>query len=119
MRRRSWTGLHTRTVRHLLEVEVLSSAMINSMSRSARRHDRTPVSVGDLAASLSPGDSWSRQVCPPQPRTRIERLPEHPFFAETALDTVEPDTSDIAGFDAFIQRFKEIMPVERAAADHT
>jgi hypothetical protein len=32
---------------------------------------------------------------------------------------IEPDTSDIAGFDAFIQRFKEIMPVERAAADHT
>jgi hypothetical protein len=40
-------------------------------------------------------------------------------FADTALDTVEPDASDVAGFDAFIRRFVDALPVERAAVDHT
>jgi hypothetical protein len=40
-------------------------------------------------------------------------------FADTALDTVEPNAPDAAGFDAFIQRFVDALPVERAAVDHT
>jgi len=40
-------------------------------------------------------------------------------FADAALDTVEPDASDVAGFEAFIERFVDALPVERAAVDHT
>jgi hypothetical protein len=40
-------------------------------------------------------------------------------FANTALDTVEPAAPDVAGFDAFIERFVDALPVERAAVDHT
>lgn len=40
-------------------------------------------------------------------------------FADAALDTVEPDAPDVAGFDAIIQRFVDALPVERVAVDNT
>jgi hypothetical protein len=40
-------------------------------------------------------------------------------FADTSLDTIEPGAPDVAGFDAFIKRFVDALPVERAAVDHT
>jgi hypothetical protein len=40
-------------------------------------------------------------------------------FADSALDTVQPEARDVAGFDAFIQRFVDALPVERAAVDHS
>jgi hypothetical protein len=35
-------------------------------------------------------------------------------FADTEPETVEPDSTDVAGFNAFIQRYVAALPVERA-----
>jgi hypothetical protein len=40
-------------------------------------------------------------------------------FAGTELETVEPDPADVAGFEAFIERFVAALPVEQAAVDHS
>ena len=34
------------------------------------------------------------------------------------MQTAEPDPVDVAGFDAFMQRYVAALPVERAAVDH-
>jgi len=39
-------------------------------------------------------------------------------FTGTKLQTAEPDPTDVAGFDAFMQRYVAALPVERAAVDH-
>ena len=81
----------------------------------------TPVSVGEVAAE---GGAWGIAVLAAfvTGRTPEESLTDFlntHVFADTALDTVEPDAPDVAGFDAFIQRFVDALPVERAAVDHT
>jgi sugar (pentulose or hexulose) kinase len=81
----------------------------------------TPVSVGDLAAE---GGAWGIAVLASfvVGRTPEQALPDYlntQVFADAALDTVEPQASDIAGFDAFIQRYVSALPVERAAVNHT
>ncbi|MFZ1115658.1 MAG: FGGY-family carbohydrate kinase [Propionibacteriaceae bacterium] len=81
----------------------------------------TPVSVGEVAAE---GGAWGIAVLAAfvTGRTLREGLTDYlntQVFADTALDTVEPDASDVAGFDAFIRRFVDALPVERAAVDHT
>ena len=40
-------------------------------------------------------------------------------FANSNLETAEPDPADVAGFDAFIQRYLAALPVERAAVEHS
>jgi hypothetical protein len=40
-------------------------------------------------------------------------------FADSYLETVEPVPTDVAGFDAFIQRYVAALPVERAAVEHS
>jgi sugar (pentulose or hexulose) kinase len=81
----------------------------------------TPVSVGDLAAE---GGAWGIAVLAAfvAARTPGQALTDYldtEVFANTALDTLEPQASDIVGFDAFIQRYIDALPVERAAVDHT
>jgi sugar (pentulose or hexulose) kinase len=80
----------------------------------------TPVSIGEVAAE---GGAWRIAVLAAfvTGRTPGEGLTDYlntKVFADTALDTVEPDAPDAAGFDAFIQRFVDALPVERAAVDH-
>jgi hypothetical protein len=36
-------------------------------------------------------------------------------FAGSSLETIEPDPADVAGFDAYVQRFSAGLPIERAA----
>ena len=43
---------------------------------------------------------------------------ETTVFSGTRLQAVEPDPVDVAGFDAFMQRYVAALPVERAAVDH-
>ena len=43
-------------------------------------------------------------------------LSEEVFHGETGV-RMEPNAEDVAGFDAFIQRYKECLPVERAAVE--
>ena len=40
-------------------------------------------------------------------------------FADAELDEIAPDPADVAGFDAFMERFVLALPVQRAAVDHT
>ncbi len=42
---------------------------------------------------------------------------EHKIFAGAESMTVEPDAEDVAGFSAFIERYKAGLPIERAAVD--
>jgi sugar (pentulose or hexulose) kinase len=82
----------------------------------------TPVSVGEVAAE---GGAWGIAVLAAFVTGRAasgESLTDYlntQVFADITLDTVEPDGPDVAGFDAFTQRFREALPVERAAVDNT
>jgi sugar (pentulose or hexulose) kinase len=81
----------------------------------------TPVSVGEVAAE---GGAWGIAVLAAfvagrSPGEGLNDYLNTQVFADTVLDTVEPDAPDVVGFDAFIQRFVGALPVERAAVDHT
>jgi sugar (pentulose or hexulose) kinase len=80
----------------------------------------TPVSVGEVAAE---GGAWGIAVLAAfaaraSERSLAEFLADE-VFAEAALETVEPDPADVAGFDAFIERYLAALPVERAAVAHS
>jgi sugar (pentulose or hexulose) kinase len=80
----------------------------------------TPVSVGQVAAE---GGAWGIAVLA---AFLLERTPGqslHDFlsdevFAGIDLDVVDPDEADVAGVDAFIERFVAALPVEQAAVSH-
>ena len=40
---------------------------------------------------------------------------EQKVFADMKAETLEPDSADVAGFDAFIELYKNCLPAERAA----
>jgi sugar (pentulose or hexulose) kinase len=77
----------------------------------------TPVSVGDIAGE---GGAWGIAVLAafaagrPQGRTLADHL-ERTVFAGARLETVRPEPDDVAGFDAFVQRYVAGLPVQRAA----
>jgi len=81
----------------------------------------TPVAVSDAAAE---GGAWGIAVLA---AFRVRRSPEQPLveflttevFAGTQLATVHPDPAEVAGFEAFLERFVKALPVEQAAVDHT
>lgn len=80
----------------------------------------TPVSVGDVAAE---GGAWGIAVLAAfatrrSPEQSLADYLDTTVFAGTNLLTVEPDPVDVAGFDAFMQRYVAGLPVERAAVDH-
>jgi sugar (pentulose or hexulose) kinase len=81
----------------------------------------TPVSVGEVAAE---GGAWGIAVLAAfvTGRTQGQSLTDYlttRVFANAALDTVEPEAPDVAGFNEFTQRYVAGLPVERAAVDHT
>jgi sugar (pentulose or hexulose) kinase len=80
----------------------------------------TPVSVGDVAAE---GGAWGIAVLAAFAATRspdqgLADYLDTTVFKGTSLQTAEPDPVDVAGFDAFMQRYVAALPVERAAVDH-
>jgi len=80
----------------------------------------TPVSVGQIAAE---GGAWGIAVLAAflVNRTSGQDLPEYlatQVFAGAELDVIDPDPVDVAGVDAFIQRFVAALPVEQAAVEH-
>jgi sugar (pentulose or hexulose) kinase len=80
----------------------------------------TPVSVGDVAAE---GGAWGIAVLAAfaARRSSEQSLADYldtAVFAGTSLQTAEPEPIDVAGFDAFMQRYVAALPVERAAVDH-
>ncbi|RZU33994.1 xylulokinase [Blastococcus saxobsidens] len=80
----------------------------------------TPVSVGDVAAE---GGAWGMAVLA---AFAVRRSPDQDLagylgsavFAGSDLRAVEPDPADVAGFDAFMQRYVAALPVQRAAVEH-
>lgn len=47
----------------------------------------------------------------------LPRFLERAVFAGVKGSTLEPDAEDAAGFDTFMERYREALPVERAAID--
>ncbi|WP_448621694.1 xylulokinase [Geodermatophilus sp. URMC 65] len=77
----------------------------------------TPVSVGDVAAE---GGAWGIAVLAAfatgrSPGQSLADYLDTTVFAGAALETAEPEPDDVAGFDAFMQRYVAGLPVERAA----
>jgi sugar (pentulose or hexulose) kinase len=80
----------------------------------------TPVSVGDVAGE---GGAWGIAVLAAfaasgSPDRSLADYLDTAVFAGTSLQTTEPDPVDVAGFDAFLQRYVAALPVERAAVEH-
>ena len=81
----------------------------------------TPVSVG---ATASEGGPWGMAVLA---AFLIRRAPDQSLadylaasvFAEAEVVSVQPDPTDVAGFDAFIERYVKALPVQRQAVEST
>ena len=81
----------------------------------------TPVAVGETAAE---GGAWGIAVLAAflTRRTPGQSLADYlttRVFADAELDEVKPDPVDVAGFDAFMQRYVQALPVQQAAVEHT
>lgn len=81
----------------------------------------TPVAVGDIAAE---GGAWGIAVLAAFRGARSEGQTLSDFlsaevFADGNLVRVDPDAGDVAGFDAFMQRYVAALPVQRAAVEHS
>jgi sugar (pentulose or hexulose) kinase len=77
----------------------------------------TPVSVGDVAAE---GGAWGIAVLAAfatgrSPGQDLADYLDTTVFTGTSLQTAQPEPADVAGFDAFMQRYVAGLPVERAA----
>jgi sugar (pentulose or hexulose) kinase len=80
-----------------------------------------PVSVGDTA---SEGGAWGIAVLAAYlvRSSAGQVLADYlnvEVFSNVEFDTVKPDPTDVAGFDAFIARYIAALPVQRAAVAHT
>ena len=79
----------------------------------------TPVSVGDVAAE---GGAWGIAVLAAFAASGSDQgLADYlgaAVFTGTTLQTHLPDPVDVAGFDAFMERYVAGLPVERAAVEH-
>jgi sugar (pentulose or hexulose) kinase len=87
----------------------------------------TPVTVGDVAGE---GGAWGiavlaafaaaagRSPGEDAPGRSLADYLDTAVFAGARLQTVQPDPADVAGFDAFVQRYVAGLPVERAAVEH-
>ncbi|MFC7486131.1 xylulokinase [Knoellia sp. CPCC 206453] len=81
----------------------------------------TPVAVGDVAAE---GGAWGIAVL-----AAFSQQGGHPaglaafldteVFADAVLCTVDPQPEDVAGFDSFMKRYVQALPVVRAAVSHS
>lgn len=77
----------------------------------------TPVSVGDLAGE---GGAWGMALLGSFMRAGGGDLTAwlaEEVFAGAEMDTVTPEAADVAGFDAFMERFSAGLAIERAAVD--
>jgi sugar (pentulose or hexulose) kinase len=77
----------------------------------------TPISVSDTA---SEGGAWGIAVLAAflanrAPKQSLADYLSAEVFADTDLVAVEPDPIDVAGFDAFMQRYLTALPVQQTA----
>ena len=81
----------------------------------------TRVSVGDIAGE---GGAWGIALLAAFARDKdagqaLDAYLAERVFAGAALESVDPDPTDVAGFDAYVQRFTAGLPIERAAVAHS
>lgn len=81
----------------------------------------TPVAVGSTA---SEGGPWGMAVLAAfltrrAPGQGLADYLSSRVFAGAELDEVKPDPTDVAGFDSFMQRYIQALPVQRAAVEHS
>ncbi|SEQ07266.1 xylulokinase [Microlunatus flavus] len=81
---------------------------------------RVPVAVGDVAGE---GGAWGIAVLAAYlvRRSEGQSLADYldsVVFADATLSTVDPDEGDVAGFDAFMERWTGALDVQRAAVEH-
>ncbi|MBV6760402.1 xylulokinase [Rhodococcus opacus] len=81
----------------------------------------TPVSVG---ATASEGGAWGIAILAAflAHRETGQTLADYlntRVFADADLETIEPDPADVAGFEAFMKRYVEALPVQQTAVVHT
>ena len=80
-----------------------------------------PVAVGETA---SEGGAWGIAVLASLPSRRAEtatsaRTSSDHVFAGAEFETVDPDPADVAGFAAYLDRYRAGLAVEAAAARRT
>jgi sugar (pentulose or hexulose) kinase len=75
-----------------------------------------PVTVGEAA---SEGGAWGIAVLASYlaaaEETDLDGYLRERIFRDASFDTVEPDPADVAGFAAFLDRYRAGLEVERAA----
>jgi len=81
----------------------------------------TPVAVGATAAE---GGAWGIAVLAAflthrAPGQTLADYLTTSVFAGAELDEITPAPADVAGFDAFLQRYVQALPVQQAAVDYT
>jgi sugar (pentulose or hexulose) kinase len=79
-----------------------------------------PVVVMDTAGE---GGAWGIAVLASymingQDQVTLEAYLEEKVFINQGSTTIEPDASDVEGFEAFMVRYKKGLPIERAAIDY-
>ncbi len=78
-----------------------------------------PVTVGEIAGE---GGAWGIAVLAAfandgEPGQSLGDFLSREVFASAALQTAEPDPSDVAGFDAYMERYVAGLAIERAAVE--
>lgn len=78
-----------------------------------------PVSVMETAGE---GGAWGIALLAAYMKKRAENETLEDYlanrvFAENTGEEVQPDATDVAGFNAFIQRYRSGLPIERAAVE--
>ena len=77
-----------------------------------------PVSVMETAGE---GGAWGMALLASYMLNKgddaLEAFLDNKVFVGMKCETIEPNPKDVAGFDAFIQRYKAGLPIERAAVD--
>ena len=81
----------------------------------------TPVTVGATAAE---GGAWGIAVLAAflvqrSPGQSLADYLATAMFSGAELDEIKPDPVDVAGFDVFMHRYVQALPVQQAAVDHT
>lgn len=78
---------------------------------------QTPISVGQVAGE---GGAWgmallARYLVDRHPRENLADYLNRTVFAAAQVSTLAPKSADVAGFEAFLERFKAGLDAERAA----
>ncbi len=81
----------------------------------------TPVSVGAIATE---GGAWGIAVLAAflaqrKPDQTLADFLDREVFAQTTLETIDPYPGERHGFNAYIERYTALLPVERAATERS